>query len=92
MVKMISDSLPQRGCLCTEIDLALPATLHGDPVRRGQILLTLPFYGGKFTERASISIQVNLAAYERSTRLVRFAVTGYRSASSFEQQAKFLRF
>lgn len=87
--EMISDSLRSKGvALYCEIDPALPATLHGDPVRLGQILLNYLSNAAKFTERGSISIQVNQLACEGRTRLVRFAVTDTGIGIPFEQQAK----
>jgi PAS domain S-box-containing protein len=74
--ELVLDRLQSRGLqFCQEIDPALPAVLHGDPLRIGQILLNYLSNAVKFTEYGSISVTVSLVKAEAGALLVRFAVT-----------------
>ncbi len=71
---ILADDVRQRGLLL-EVDVApaVPARLHGDPVRLRQVLLNLVGNAVKFTPSGRVSIQVSLEG-DGTERLVRCEV------------------
>ena len=86
---LVSDRLNSRGLSFTiDIDPTLPAVLHGDPLRLGQILLTLLSNAVKFTERGGITLAARQIATEGNQLLVRFAVTDTGPGIAEAEQAR----
>ena len=66
----------------------LPATLEGDPLRLGQVLLNLGNNAVKFTERGEIVVKVDEAARDEGGVLLRFEVRDSGIGISPEQQQR----
>jgi two-component system, sensor histidine kinase and response regulator len=86
---LIVDRVRSRGLqFSTHIDPKLPETLHGDPLRLGQILLNFLTNAAKFTEHGSISVEVSLAGSDPQGLLVRFSVRDTGIGIPAEQQRR----
>jgi signal transduction histidine kinase/CheY-like chemotaxis protein len=66
----------------------LPATLEGDPMRLGQVLLNLGNNAVKFTERGEIVVKVEQAARDDDGVLLRFEVRDSGIGIGPEQQGR----
>jgi len=64
----------------------LPATLEGDPMRLGQVLLNLGNNAVKFTERGQVVVKVEEIECDAATVLLRFEVCDSGIGISPEQQ------
>ncbi|HSG23691.1 MAG TPA: response regulator, partial [Azonexus sp.] len=87
--EMVIDRLRSRSLkFHSEIDPALPALLHGDPLRIGQILLNYLSNAAKFTEHGSVSVKITLVGESGDELLLRFAVSDTGIGIPAEQQAR----
>ncbi|MBS1144402.1 MAG: domain S-box protein [Proteobacteria bacterium] len=90
--ELLIDRLESRGLrLRKQIDPALPAVLHGDPLRIGQILLNYLGNAVKFTEKGSISIAIELIDRKGDDLIVRFAVTDTGIGIAPEHQSRLFK-
>ena len=86
---LIIDRLNSHGLAFTcAIDPDLPPTLHGDPLRLGQILLNFLSNAVKFTEAGEIAISVSLLRESAAGLLLRFAVRDTGPGIPFEEQGR----
>ncbi|APW38937.1 hypothetical protein RD110_18435 [Rhodoferax koreense] len=103
LANLIGEKCAQKGlALVFDIDPALPATLRGDPLRLGQILINYANNAVKFTEQGEIVVRVRPVPAEPAasgepgpadaaatdTLLVRFEVLDSGIGLSPEQQAR----
>jgi len=70
-----------------QIDNALPAAVSGDPVRISQILTNLVGNAVKFTERGSVTVQIQVMSTVNREVTIRCAVTDTGIGISADQQA-----
>ncbi|MDO9268189.1 MAG: response regulator [Methylobacter sp.] len=73
--------------LSFEVDPDVPAVLIGDPLRLGQVLLNLLSNGIKFTEKGSVTLQVQLQASDANEVCLRFNVIDTGIGLNDEQQS-----
>jgi len=87
---LVIDHLRSGGIeLHREIDPALPAVLHGDPLRLGQVLLNYLSNAVKFTRHGHITIKASLDSRDAADNLlVRIAVSDTGIGIPREQQAR----
>ncbi|RIX46776.1 MAG: PAS domain S-box protein [Rhodocyclales bacterium GT-UBC] len=86
---LLIDRMRSRGIdFRCEIDPTLPATLHGDPLRIGQVLLNFLSNAVKFTDKGSITVAVDRLSENAEGILVRFAVIDTGIGIPTEQQGK----
>jgi len=86
---LIIDRLRSRGLhFECRIDPRLPAVLHGDPLRLGQIVLNYLTNAIKFTEHGSITLDVKLEQETGDELLVRFSVSDTGIGIAPENQAR----
>ncbi len=86
---LISDKASGKGLeLVYDLDPELPAMLHGDPLRLGQILLNFASNAVKFTEQGSIVFRTRALARAGDTLRLRFEVRDTGIGLSQEQQAR----
>ena len=86
---LVIDRLRSHGLAFTcAIDPDLPPTLHGDPLRLGQILLNFLSNAVKFTEAGEIAISVSLLRDSAAGLLLRFAVRDTGPGIPFDEQAR----
>jgi len=71
-----------------KVDRAVPATLVGDPLRLGQILINLTNNAVKFTERGEIVVAVQVVERSGDTLALRFSVSDTGIGMNEEQLAK----
>ncbi|TAN66273.1 MAG: response regulator [Methylobacter sp.] len=69
-----------------EVEPDVPTALIGDSLRLGQVLLNLLSNAIKFTEQGSVTIQVQLLAFEEKQAYLRFGVIDTGIGLSEEQQ------
>ncbi|WP_234085852.1 PAS domain S-box protein [Azonexus sp. R2A61] len=81
----------QNLSLSVNIDPALPAELHGDPLRLGQVLLNYLSNAVKFTEHGGISIDIAPLTVAADHLTVRFAVTDTGIGIEPEEQQRLFR-
>ncbi|MCL2346086.1 MAG: response regulator [Desulfobulbus sp.] len=85
---LIADKVAAKGLeLRFSVDEEAPATLIGDPLRLGQILVNYANNAVKFTERGKIEISVRVAKQTDHDVLLHFAVSDTGIGMSPEQQA-----
>ncbi|NTS78609.1 response regulator [Catenovulum sp. SM1970] len=88
---MLGQSAAEKNLeLVFDIDSKIPSTLHGDPVRIGQILLNLTSNAIKFTEQGQVTLSIELLS-ERSVLLFKVADTGI-GLTPIQQKKLFSRF
>jgi PAS domain S-box-containing protein len=86
---LLIDRIRSRGLRFTRyVAPALPAVLHGDPLRLGQILLNFLSNAVKFTEHGEIEIRVELLDENADALTLRFAVRDTGIGIPAEQQAR----
>ncbi len=71
-----------------DIDPSLPASLHGDSLRLGQVLLNLVSNAVKFTEHGSIILRVRKIEETRAAVLIRFEVRDTGIGIAVEEQSR----
>jgi PAS domain S-box-containing protein len=69
------DAVARGNALVVEIDEHIPAWLHGDDKRLGQILLNLASNANKFTSNGSIVLAMELVTQQENSTTIRFSVT-----------------
>ncbi|MFM8333843.1 MAG: ATP-binding protein [Candidatus Methylumidiphilus sp.] len=74
--------------LVQHIDLAVPAQLHGDPLRLGQVLLNFISNAIKFSERGQISVRARLLEDDGVNVLLRLEVEDQGIGISPAQQQR----
>ena len=88
-VQMVSESLDARDLrIDTRIAGDIPATLVGDDMRIGQVLLNLLGNAIKFTETGTITVTAELIAVDGDIASIRCAVQDTGIGMSEEQQAR----
>ncbi len=70
-----------------EVDPNVPPTLIGDPLRLGQVLLNLLSNAIKFTEKGSVTLQVQLQAFEGKKARLCFSIIDTGIGLNEEQQS-----
>jgi len=86
---LIIDRLRSRGLLfSSSVDPKLPAVLHGDPLRLGQIILNYLTNAIKFTDHGSIALDVRLEKRLGDDLLVRFSVSDTGIGIAPENQSR----
>jgi len=70
-----------------EVDPDVPTTLIGDPLRLGQVLLNLLSNAIKFTEKGSVTLQVQLQASDAKEACLCFSVIDTGIGLNEEQQS-----
>ncbi|MDD2801078.1 MAG: response regulator, partial [Methylococcales bacterium] len=74
--------------LSFEVDPIVPNALIGDPLRLGQVLLNLLSNAIKFTEKGSVTLQVQLHSFEAKEACLCFSVIDTGIGLSKEQQSQ----
>ena len=74
--------------LVFKVDRGVPATLVGDPLRLGQILINLTNNAVKFTEKGEIVVAVQVAQRSGDTLALRFSVSDTGIGMNEEQLAR----
>ncbi|MDR2187070.1 MAG: PAS domain S-box protein [Azonexus sp.] len=86
---MVLDGVKAKGLeLHFDVDKAAPATLMGDPLRLGQILVNYANNAVKFTEHGQIDISVRVIEQSETDALLHIAVADTGIGLSVEQQAR----
>ena len=88
-LSMLGERASRKGLRLTmEIDPAIPAQLHGDPLRLGQVLLNFVSNAIKFSEHGQIMIRARVVEEEAQSVLLRIEVADQGIGLTPEQQAR----
>ena len=92
VINLFSKSAEDKGLelLCT-VDPQIPATLLGDPLRIGQILINYCNNAVKFTRKGEVRIAISIASRTEQDLLLRFAVSDTGIGLSQEQVARLFK-
>jgi len=86
---MLGDQAFTKGLwLDREIDSAVPAQLHGDPLRLGQVLLNFVSNAIKFSEKGGITICVRVVESDAASLLLRIEVEDQGIGLTSEQRVR----
>ena len=86
---MISVQAENKGLeVVDRIDPEIPAILHGDAMRLGQILANYASNAVKFTEKGSIQLRARLVAADSASLRIRFEVCDTGIGITSEQQTR----
>ena len=89
ILSMLSERAASKGLrLVTEIDPAVPAQLHGDALRLGQVLLNFVSNAIKFSEHGKITIRARVVEDDAQSVLLRIEVEDQGISLTPEQQAR----
>ena len=87
--RSLAPQVQKKGILLeTHFDEAVPATLLGDPVRIGQIILTLISNAIKYTEEGRVSVSLSLQETVEDQATIRCAVLDSGSGLSAAQRER----
>jgi len=87
-VRLFTQPAAEKGlALNIQIDSALPAAVSGDPIRISQILTNLVGNAVKFTEKGSVSVQVQVVSTVNQKVTIRCTVRDTGIGISADQQA-----
>jgi PAS domain S-box-containing protein len=89
VLSMLGERASDKGLrLTTEIDPAVPAQLHGDPLRLGQIVLNFVSNAIKFSEHGDITIRARIVEDGTQSMLLRIEVEDQGIGLTPEQQGR----
>lgn len=92
IINMLDEHATNKGLLLAmEVDPAVPAQLHADPLRLGQVLVNFVSNAIRFSEHGTITIRVKLIAEQAQRVLVRIEVEDQGIGLSLEQQSRLFR-
>ena len=92
ILNMLSERALAKGLrLSREIDPAVPAQLHGDPLRLGQTLLNFVGNAIKFSEQGEITVRARCIEDQGESVLLRIEVEDQGIGLTPEQQARLFR-
>jgi signal transduction histidine kinase/DNA-binding NarL/FixJ family response regulator len=88
-LNLFAERAAQQGLrLVVALDPGVPAYLHGDPLRLGQMVANLVGNAVKFSQRGEVRVQVRVLAEDAAGPLLRIEVADQGIGLSAEQQAR----